>query len=452
MGMPLGRAPISTMDLAEYMLTTKGDATRRVEKGELKDYLDSLDYCLDTGTANAYVITPTIPITAYEAGQTYKFKALNANTGASTINISGVGTKSLVKSGNVALAAGDIPKDAIVTTIYDGVNFQIVPDYSTQLSEKAKQADLNTTNTNLAQLSKPSSLINGDFQIWQRGTGFTINTASNTYTTDRWYATLGQITSGNLVIAKNTAQKENDTNCCVEINCASLVTTGSVILSQLLEDTEVIKLRGKKVTFSIYLKVLSGNANCKMQIQDGTNINTYPSTNPTVDEGTFNVTTTWQRFTLTHTVQANANSLVVRIFMPSAYTGVLYVSRAKLEIGDITPFVPRLLGEELALCQRYFESIMNGSDYYSTTAYNTSYFRLVFKATKRIPPAIKLWDTAGTQDKVSLSTFTANGMTPLGNVGLGFNYTDQAQFAVNGVNLVKGDTLTFQYQADSEIY
>lgn len=174
MGIPLGRAPISTMDLAAYILTTKGDATRRVEKGELKDYLDSLYYCLDTGTANTYVIVPNIPITAYEAGQTYKFKALNANTGASTINISGVGAKSLVKSGNVALVAGDIPKDAIITTIYDGVNFQIVPDFSAQLSEKANKdgtlyykgyvgsnADLNTfTATGFYHIANATNITN----------------------------------------------------------------------------------------------------------------------------------------------------------------------------------------------------------------------------------------------------------------------------------------------------
>jgi hypothetical protein len=148
MGIPLGTAPISNLELMDHLLGTKDNTTRRIAKSELKPFLDGLDFCLDTGTANTYVLTPTVPITSYVAGQVYKFKALNANTGASTINISGVGVKNLVKSGNVALAAGDIPKDAIISTIYDGTNFQIIPDYATSLSEKAKDTDSARTTTN----------------------------------------------------------------------------------------------------------------------------------------------------------------------------------------------------------------------------------------------------------------------------------------------------------------
>lgn len=47
------------------------------------------------GTANAITLTPTIPITAYSAGLGFIFIAPNNNTGATTINISGVGAITL---------------------------------------------------------------------------------------------------------------------------------------------------------------------------------------------------------------------------------------------------------------------------------------------------------------------------------------------------------------------
>lgn len=84
------------------------------------------DYVADTGAADAYVIAPSPAITAYAAGQIFTFKAANANTGASTVNVSALGTKSIKKNVSLALAAGDIAASAIVTVVYDGTNFQLL--------------------------------------------------------------------------------------------------------------------------------------------------------------------------------------------------------------------------------------------------------------------------------------------------------------------------------------
>lgn len=81
---------------------------------------------VDTGSANAYVITPSPPITAYAAYQQFSFKAINANTAASTLNVSGLGTQSIKKNGTTALVAGDIPAGSLVLVEYDGTNFQLL--------------------------------------------------------------------------------------------------------------------------------------------------------------------------------------------------------------------------------------------------------------------------------------------------------------------------------------
>lgn len=77
------------------------------------------------GTANAITLTPSLPISAYAAGQSFRFIAASANTGAVTVAISGLTTKAITKGGAVALVAGDIPVGAVVTITYDGTQFQL---------------------------------------------------------------------------------------------------------------------------------------------------------------------------------------------------------------------------------------------------------------------------------------------------------------------------------------
>lgn len=83
-------------------------------------------YATDTGAADAYVITLSDAPTAYETGRLYAFKAANANTGASTINVNSLGTKTIKKNTSSDLSAGDIAAGQIVFVAYDGTNMQLV--------------------------------------------------------------------------------------------------------------------------------------------------------------------------------------------------------------------------------------------------------------------------------------------------------------------------------------
>ena len=68
-------------------------------------------------------LTPAL--TAYVAGQTFRFTAAGDNTGPATININGLGAKAITKSGTTALTLGDIVSGAVVQVTYDGTNFQL---------------------------------------------------------------------------------------------------------------------------------------------------------------------------------------------------------------------------------------------------------------------------------------------------------------------------------------
>ena len=86
------------------------------------------NYAADTGAANAYVVTFTGLTTTYTAGLRIQFKAANANTGASTINVNAQGTKSITFQNAAALTAGIIAANSIVDVMYDGTQFLLMND------------------------------------------------------------------------------------------------------------------------------------------------------------------------------------------------------------------------------------------------------------------------------------------------------------------------------------
>ncbi|KAF0145129.1 MAG: cytoplasmic protein [Nitrospirae bacterium] len=108
--------------------------------GHRHDGLDAdgsaaIDYAADTGAANAYAIALVPALTQYVVGMPIQFMAANANTGASTLNVNGLGVKDISKNFDQPLASGDIKAGQIITVVYDGVDFQMVsafsPDYIT---------------------------------------------------------------------------------------------------------------------------------------------------------------------------------------------------------------------------------------------------------------------------------------------------------------------------------
>lgn len=104
-----------------------GDNTITAVKGSYGPWF----YCTDGGTANAHSLTAaasatTLP-TSLVAGQEFAYTALNTNTGAVTVAVSGIaGTKALTKLGTVAVAAGDVRAGQLVWVRYDGTQFQMV--------------------------------------------------------------------------------------------------------------------------------------------------------------------------------------------------------------------------------------------------------------------------------------------------------------------------------------
>lgn len=82
-------------------------------------------YGVDAGGTDAYAITLATPPAAYVTGQVFAFKANTVNTGPATLNVNGLGAKTIKKDGTNDLADGDIAAGKVVMVLYDGTNFQM---------------------------------------------------------------------------------------------------------------------------------------------------------------------------------------------------------------------------------------------------------------------------------------------------------------------------------------
>lgn len=78
-----------------------------------------------TGT-NTYAGTMTPALSAYAAGNTFSFLVPNTNTTSCTLNIDGLGAKSITRDGTTALVAGDLVANSEVVVVYDGTQFQVL--------------------------------------------------------------------------------------------------------------------------------------------------------------------------------------------------------------------------------------------------------------------------------------------------------------------------------------
>jgi hypothetical protein len=77
------------------------------------------------GTANAIALTPAYARAAYTVGDEFRFRATASNTGATTINVGGLGVKTAVTVTGAALPSGYIRTDVDTVCVYDGTNFVV---------------------------------------------------------------------------------------------------------------------------------------------------------------------------------------------------------------------------------------------------------------------------------------------------------------------------------------
>ena len=103
----------------------------------------------DSGSSNAYVIAPSPAITGFAAGQKFAFLAANVSSGASTLNVSGLGVKNVYYQ-NAAISGAMIKAGALILVVYDGTQFQMLSPANTFLSGTVAIANGGTGATSAA--------------------------------------------------------------------------------------------------------------------------------------------------------------------------------------------------------------------------------------------------------------------------------------------------------------
>lgn len=141
----------TTPDLANDLLLSYDASTaanKKVKPVNLLSAFTSQYVATIGGTANAITLTPSPAVTAYAAGQKFRFLASAANTsGTVTINVSALGNKTVKKiigESTVALAVHDIKNGKFVEVFYDGTNFFLTaPRANSQGADIASASTIN---------------------------------------------------------------------------------------------------------------------------------------------------------------------------------------------------------------------------------------------------------------------------------------------------------------------
>lgn len=129
--------PRRTINFGRYPNDRAGTGVRRVNQDinsnfeELYDGVSSLVTATGTDT---YAIDYDSNYTEYTAGDKFFVKFTDANTGAATLDINGVGAVAIKKNVDEALTADDIKAGQICLVTYDGTYFQIISGDSGSVS------------------------------------------------------------------------------------------------------------------------------------------------------------------------------------------------------------------------------------------------------------------------------------------------------------------------------
>lgn len=113
-------APFITESLTQKISQTSGDA-RYVRPIQVQN--QTYVYGNATSTANAYSLTLSPAVTSYVAGLKVEMKVDASNTGASTLNINGLGAATILNNKGGALYKDDLRTDRLAVLTCNGTDF-----------------------------------------------------------------------------------------------------------------------------------------------------------------------------------------------------------------------------------------------------------------------------------------------------------------------------------------
>lgn len=307
----------------------------------------------------------------------------------------------------------------------------------------------------------PNQIINGGFDIWQRGTLFT----STGYTADRWRLELGTGAAITLTRQSFTLGQTSVPGSPVYYLRMVRGTAGSAA-SKL--ETRLERLRqysAAKVTLTFWAKASAATV-VSSQVNQKFGSGGSPSADVASGGQNHSLTTNWQKFSrkltlasLTGKTFGTNNDDFLQVLFSWAHTsnatGTIEIARVSLCFGDTTdladPFAALPLRHELAACQRFY-CRSSGYGFMVTAASATTLSAaLVMPVAMRAAPTAALLDTspvfavAGTDETGSSSSITAQNSDDKGALVTIDGFTG---LTAGEAGIAKNPTAIFEFSAE----
>jgi hypothetical protein len=259
-------------------------------------------------------------------------------------------------------------------------------------------------------------IINGNFDVWQRGV---TSTTASVYLADRWK-------SGSVVTSYSRQSSSPPTG---SRYYGQFITNASgVLLQQRLESGDAASLSSQTATISFWAKANSGSPTLTPIINTATASDNFSSVNACASSCPSAVTlsTTWTQYSTSFVVPSGAtNGLEIQFSGSGAATYSL--AQVQLEMGAFkNPFVFESQTEIINKCTRYYTKSNFDAEGILVTNSGSQVNRInvFFPGLMRAAPTVSLTTTGGTAS-VSVVNVGTNGFT----AGMGGVATQVAQFS-----------------------
>jgi hypothetical protein len=331
-------------------------------------------------------------------------------------------------------------------------------NYLTQSSASSTYTPLSSPVT-----SYKNKIINSEFDIWQRGTTF----SAGGYTADRWLLQVDG-SSATRAVSQQTLTLGSITGyeSAFFLRYNQSVAGSSAtfnILDQRIEDVRT--LAGQVVTVSFWAKADSSRT-ITSSIQQSFGSGGSSEVAGLVS-GNINITTSWTRYSYTGTLASisgktiGANSYAaLRFNFPLNTTFTVDIWGVQVERGSIaTEFEQRFIGDELRMCQRYYEKSYDLTTVPGTSTdigallavspgnVNRVFASIQLRVSKRGQPTYTIYSTTGASGNMRDLTAGADKAVSL-----------STSAGENGVGIVttagitaSSNTVAFQYVANAEL-
>jgi hypothetical protein len=356
-----------------------------------------------TGTSTAYVATPSPAIATPAANARLRLKFHLASGATPTLTVGTVTAALQQYDGTGTLVAATLGINQLADVEYNGTVYVVINP-------------LNSSNPG------KNRLINGSLNIWQRGTSLVNPTrAGSFYLADRWGTNrLGD--AAGATVSQNTSAPTGFRYSLALQRTAANASTASLSLFHTLETSDSIGLQGKSVVLSFYAKAGANYSGGSLAVSllSGTGTDEFIASftgSSTIISASQSITASWVRYYFTGVIGASATEIGLSMsWTPTGSAGAddtVYFSGIKLENGtSATNFEYIPYAEELALCQRYYETVAFISGTKVASSYNS--ISSPWKVTKRVTPTVTYTDNvaaAGKYSSFSSSNAATNGRT-----------------------------------------